>query len=328
MSTAPTPAARTAVTLEPEESPIFLVGAERSGTTLFRLMLDHHPEIAFLPEFDFSVEHVNGNALPQPEWYYDWVRDDFAFRQYGLDLDASLAYPQLQRSFLKQKRERDGKQVVGATVHKYFDRLPRIWPQARYIHIIRDGRDVARSAVQMGWAGNAYTGADVWIEAERTWQRLKPRLTQQQYIEVHYEDLVSNAEAELSRVCRYFGLAFHPDMFDYVEHTSYGIPDAKLAHQWRRKLNDKQVRLLESRIGDMLVRRGYALSGLPRVEPTAVRRAMIRAHSRVGRLRFHIRRYGMRLYLLDLLGRRLHLTPLQRHVRPQMNDVLARHIRR
>ena len=44
------------------EEPIFLVGAERSGTTLMRLMLDSHPDVAFGEEFEFAVTHIGADG--------------------------------------------------------------------------------------------------------------------------------------------------------------------------------------------------------------------------------------------------------------------------
>jgi len=63
-------------------------------------------------------------------------------------------------SFLVQKRELESKQFVGATVHRKFDKLLMIWPDAKFIHVVRDPRDVARSVVKMGRVGHVYYGAD------------------------------------------------------------------------------------------------------------------------------------------------------------------------
>jgi hypothetical protein len=157
--------------------PIFLVGAERSGTTLLRLMLDHHPEIAFFSEFEFAIEHVSGRGdFPDVDSYRHWLGNDRIFLDSGFHVDPTLAYPELVRSFLEQKRYRDRKPLVGATVHAGFDRLGSIWPDARYIHLLRDPRDVARSTIAMGWAGNVWTGVERWLEAESTWSRLRDDL--------------------------------------------------------------------------------------------------------------------------------------------------------
>jgi hypothetical protein len=58
-------------------------------------------------------------------------------------------------------------------VHRHYDRLLRLWPEARFIHLVRDPRDVASSCIGMGWAGNVWTGVTRWIEAERLWDEVR-----------------------------------------------------------------------------------------------------------------------------------------------------------
>ena len=60
--------------------PIFLVGAERSGTTLLRLMLDCHPHIAFHSEFEFVVDYFRDNSYPSLEDYYEHLATDRIFQ--------------------------------------------------------------------------------------------------------------------------------------------------------------------------------------------------------------------------------------------------------
>ena len=87
------------------------------------------------------------------------------FLPHGLAIDRGLDYPRLAQSFVAQYCARSGKPIHGATCHKHFDRLLRIWPRARFVHIVRDGRDVARSCIGMGWAGNVWHGSERWIAA-------------------------------------------------------------------------------------------------------------------------------------------------------------------
>ena len=85
----------------------------------------------------------------------------------------------LVNDFLRQKQAASGgKPHVGATVHRHFERLRFLWPDARYIHLVRDPRDVARSVVQKGWAGNIYQASEFWIQAENCWDSLVPHLSE------------------------------------------------------------------------------------------------------------------------------------------------------
>src|SRR3954447_14559523 len=64
-------------------SPIFLVGSVRSGTTLLRLMLDHHPEVAFLHEFGYAVDLLKGDAWPAAHEFHRFLVADRIFQASG-----------------------------------------------------------------------------------------------------------------------------------------------------------------------------------------------------------------------------------------------------
>ena len=159
--------------------------------------------------------------------------------------------------------------MIGATVHRHFDRLLKIWPNARFIHLIRDGRDVARSCIGMGWSGNVWTGVERWLEAESLWNELKPKISADQYTEVNYEDLITQPAEVLTEICQFIGLEYDKAMLNYDQDTTYSKPDPKLIQQWRKKLSEEEIRLVESRASDLLVSRGYELSGLPSLQLTA-----------------------------------------------------------
>ncbi len=135
-------------------TPVFVVGALRSGTTMLRLMLDHHPDICIPGELEFAVPLVSDEGrLPTLEKYVEFLQTHRVFEAWSVSIDPDLDFLSLVRSFLEQKRIQSGKPIAGATVHHHFDRLRYIWPRCRYIHIVRDGRDVARSCLRKGWGG-------------------------------------------------------------------------------------------------------------------------------------------------------------------------------
>jgi hypothetical protein len=303
-------------------SPVFLVGAARSGTTLLRLMLDHHPQIAFPFEFEFGVDFLPESGWPDMHAYRDWLSTHRAFQQHGLAVDPDLDCPNLVRSFLDQAWRRSGKPIMGATVHhRHFHRLIELWPDARFIHILRDGRDVARSVVSLGWAGHCWHAAQWWIEAERTWQRLRAKLAPGQWTDVTYEELVTSPEPVLARLCTFIGVEFDGAMLDYSRHSRYERPDPKLIGQWRHKMTEREVQLVESRIGDMLVERGYSLSGFPCIRTSAATRLWLGLRSRLGRAIFRVGRYGSGLFLQELVARRLGMRPWQRRLKVRMNQI-------
>lgn len=308
------------------QSPVFLVGAERSGTTLLRLMLDHHPALSFQPEFEFVVDRMPPGGTPDPAAYLEAIASDRSFLDLGLSPNAALSYPALVRDLLEQCRVRSGKPRVGATVHYHFDRLLELWPDARFVHLVRDPRDVAQSTVKMGWAGNGFVGVERWLEAEALWLELEPRLPPGRAVSLRYEELVRDPRGTLTALCRFIGLEFDEAMLRYPEDSSYAPVDPSLAEQWRRS-EPSHVQQVEARVGPLLEPRGYQPSGLPAIEPTWWRRLGWRLDSRAKRTRFRIRRYSWGVFLQDVLSRRLHLGGWQRRVRARVAAIDARYIK-
>jgi hypothetical protein len=302
------------------DRPLFIVGAERSGSTLLRLMLDHHPSIAVPFEFDFAIECIPGDhAWPELADYHAWLATDRIFGSSGLRIDPTLPYDALVRDFLRQKHAASGKPIIGATLHRRFDQAPRLWPGARYVHLLRDGRDVARSTIQMGWAGNVWTAIERWIEAEGWWERLRAQLPAEHWVEVRFGELIRDPRGALAPVCALVGVPLHGAMLDYHLDTTYDQLDPRLVEQWRHKLSPLAIRLIELRAGALLAERGYEASGLAPL-PSAVGRLdpLFRLHSRLA---------CARDYLSELLARRLALRRRHRGILQRINQRRALQMR-
>jgi hypothetical protein len=313
------------------EKPCFLVGAERSGTTMLRLMLAGHPQIAWSSEFEYAVDFLpEAGGWPELEDYRHELSVNRVFRHQGFSIDPTLDYPALVDSFLEQARaQQGGRPILGATVHRHFDRLTRIWPDARFIHILRDGRDVARSTIVMGWAGNMWTGIGRWIDAELTWAALEPTLTPDRFVHVRYEDLVRDPEGELARLAAFLGVAYHPAMLDYASGTqTYERPDPKLIGQWRTKVTPEEVRLAEARAGGMLAERGYEPSGLPPLEVAPALRRHLERQDYWHRVRRRWKSLGPRLFLESYVARRVGPRPWQARVQHRINALTDARLRR
>lgn len=295
------------------DRPVFLVGAERSGTTLLRLLLDGHPQISFASESEFLVDPVGPDgSLPAPAVYRAYLETDRVFQLSGLTVDPHLDTAALIRGFLAQRA--GDRPVVGATVHRHFDRLLRLFPEARFVHLVRDPRDVAASVIGRGWAGNAWTAADRWIEAEALWERVAADLPPDRYVDVRYEALLAEPEQELAHLCRFLGVAYDPVMLEVERRSRYRRPDASRAEAWRRGLSARSVRLAEARLGALLAQRGYAPSDLPPLRVGVAQRAFLRLHDRARRLVFSARVLGWRLRLGEAMARRLRLRRLHRRL--------------
>lgn len=308
--------------------PYFLVGTMRSGTTLLRLMLDHHPQVAFQSEFEFVVDLMGDDGqVPDLDTYLDWLSMHRIFLAAGLGIDPSLRYAELVRSFLDQCRNRTNKVLVGATVHHHFDRLLHIWPNARFIHLVRDPRDVANSVMTMGWAGNAWMGAKQWVEAELLWDRMTKVLARDRWHDVRYESLLADVVSTLTGICRFMGIQYHQNMLSYPDHTTYEAPNLSSAYQWKQRMPTMQVRLAEARVGKMLESRDYEASTLPTLRVGPLRLLGIQLQDWTYRLAFRARRYGVCLVLASAISRRLGWKAWYRRCRCHANAITASHVK-
>lgn len=285
-------------------------------------MLDGHPQIAFLLEFHYAVSQMpEVLGWPDLNEYYSYLETDYTFKDARLTIDKSLNYPKLINSFLCQKQDRDGKPLVGATVHYQYDKLLRIWPDAAFIHIIRDGRDVGRSVMELGWAGNMYVAVQRWIDAEALWSRLRQELGAGQSIEVRYETLVSEPESTLREICKFAGVPYHSAMLEYPSRgNTYASPSPKGIGQWKTKLAPRQVQLAEARIATMLTERGYELSGYPPLEVTRVMQKQLWFQNRLACVMAHHRQSGTALFLAEVATRRLGLRSWQKRIARKLDE--------
>jgi Sulfotransferase family len=310
------------------EQPVFLIGSERSGTTLLRLMLDHHPDITFNMESEFLVAGVSdAGTFPDVAAYRRGLVKDRIFRHSRFDVPESLDFRALVNDFLCQRLDRDGKRIVGATVHHGFSKLRYLWPRAKYIYVLRDGRDVAFSAIEMSWAGNGYVGADCWIDAEREWAEYQKSLAPGQWIEVRYEQLMADPKAQLQRVCDLVGVDFTERMFDYTKTSSYSLPNPGVSSKWQTRKQARQVCLVEARIGPQLLARGYQLycEVLPRIGWLGA--TWLKWQSRFGVLRRRAVMFGLWLAALEPISRRLGWTLVHAQVRDAIDTIIDQHLK-
>lgn len=296
------------------DSPVFLLGAERSGTTLLRLMLDGHPQLAWPCEFDFALDWPAARPREWPDLidYWSALAESPQARQLRLLIRAELDFPQLVRSLLDQLRTRTHKPTLGVAAHGHFERILELWPDARFIYLVRDGRDVARSLVASGRAGNVWAAASVWRDAERGWRRLCAELPAERHIELRYEELVREPQRELSRVCSFLGVAYSPALLDYPARTTHAGPDANRPERWREQLTARELAWLERAIGRELRERAYAPSPVRAAWLPAPRRLALRAGDRLARVRFRLQRYAACMRTEHQVARRFRFATLFR----------------
>lgn len=297
--------------------PIFLVGSERSGTTLLRLMLDQHPQVTWCKEFEFVVDPVRGGQWPSIQQFAEYLETSRIFKDTGFTLRTDLDYQHACQAFLDQRRAMHDKPYVGATVHRHYETILKIWPDARFIYLKRDGRDVARSCIGMGWDGNMWHASKRWADSVHTWNALRDKLDPACYIETSYEQLITDARGELTRLFDFIGPGFDEAVWNYHEGTTYSEPDPALIAQWKRKLSPYELGLVEARIAPLLKMQGYELSGHPPVKITPIVKLRLKLQDRWTRMMYRWRNYGVLLSVGESITKRtgpesLHKTILKK----------------
>jgi hypothetical protein len=294
-------------------------------------MLNHHPEIDFIGEFELCVDCIGPNGeLPELPAYHEWLSLDRHFRHYGLQIDPQLDYAGLVQNFLAQLHARSagsGKPHVGVTVHRRFDQLLRFWPDALFIHLVRDPRDVGVSWLQRGWHGNLWMASQEWRKLETLWDRVRLEIPAERRIELRFEDLVTDAPACLAHICELIGTPYSDAMLSYPEDSTYGPVDASEVEKWRERLSDRELQHVDIGAGEMLAARGYPSSGLPPrvIGPMGAR--ALRLHSRLNALRNRIRKIGMRIWLEDKLARMLKIRAWQQSVASRRHIVVNKQLK-
>ena len=309
-----------------DEDLVFICGALRSGTTLLRLMVNAHPALSNPGEMDFLFEPppmLDGRR--DMAQYYHELSHNRVFNARGLKIDATLDFDDQVRDFIRQLRTR-GKRV-SINIHRNFDRIPAIFPKARYVHLLRDPRDVANSSIGMGWAGNVYHGVEHWIASEKAFARLAAMQPKPEILEMRNEELIKNPAAELTRLCRFIGADFDPAMLEYPEDSTYSAPDPRLVEQWRRNMSKRDVALVEGRIGAMLAQRGYAPSGEAPITPGIFERFWLKQQNRAGRIADSVKRNGLGLAALEILSRPLPFSGLKEHVRKRIGQKALKYLK-
>lgn len=280
----------------PAESPFFIVGVHRSGTTLLRFMLSSSPRIYIPPESDFIPRffgrHPHGPLSRQQaikilvtifdayRFVREWqgARPDWeAFVDSLPELTPALLLDTLYRRYAEQNdavRWGDKTPIYST----YMDLIVEIFPDAQFIHVIRDGRDVALSMVdkwgQQEFHIDLYFAARDWVRRIRRARACGAQLGPDHYYELCYKHLVANPEQELRAVCDFLGEPYVPQMAQHYHLARQRIPadgfsapvrqptNTSRLERWRREMSAADQRMLQAVAGDLLHELSYELVDL------------------------------------------------------------------
>jgi sulfotransferase family protein len=312
------------MTKETLKSLCFVFGALRSGTTMFRLMLNNHHQVSNPGEVDFLFDFLRPDPSHPTGWSYDIeaMEKHRIFKARDLSIPPDCDGLELLHSLIDQLQARSRK-VLTLNVHRHAARIAQVLPEAKMIHLLRDPRDVARSTVERGWTGNSYYGVRHWIETEQGWTEAADVIPPEQVLTLKFEDLMADVEGELKRVCAFLEVPFSPELLDYYKTSTYGAPDPGISEQWRRKASQREVALIDYACGDLLLARGYTASG-PALVPGTVERVSLFAQNKLGRWRARVKKFGPALFLKFYFSRYFGSKTMQDKVRMQMDEKVVR----
>lgn len=211
-------------------APFFVVGSDRSGTTLLRLYLDAHPLLAVPSESWFLIDlfeaYGAAGALDaarlaeavdmvaaHPRFVDGWRVDLDALRA-ELAARTPVAMSEFIDALFRAETGISGEGRWGDKTPEYslhLAELHRCFPRAQFVHIVRDGRDVYLSLAAKRWSDRGSTPYELgryWAGVVTRVAAAGARLGRDAYLEIRYEDLVLDTRATLEKVMAFLGVPF------------------------------------------------------------------------------------------------------------------------
>jgi len=276
-------------------SPVFIIGSGRSGNTLLRRFLMGSGKIYIPPE-----TYVLGNIIRefQQNSRIEWdalckivlfnfasSEDFYSFPTYNLrDLYLSLQDTDKEErtlAFILNEFYRYMGIAAGYTDFIWGDKTPlnvfylseidQVFPDAKYIHIYRDGCDVVYSYLQMGRYNKIEDAAQRWLNSVKL-SREFGYSRKNRYLELSYEDLVISPENKMSNVCDFLEINYSSEILKIVPAEKMGDVvihqhhknvineiNKKSIGKGRKNLTMSEMLLLKKLIGKRLIELGYDL---------------------------------------------------------------------
>lgn len=274
---------------ESSSCPFFIVGVQRSGTTLLRLILNAHSQIAIPEEARFLGPLLKRNAgrtvvkepalsrllnyLRANEQFRLWAYDSELFFQRLAGRDA-VTLAELIDAMFSSYAESEGKSRWGdkSLFFNSINILHELFPGARFIHVVRDGRDVFDSWRRMDATKSRPTVMALdWRYKLRSIERSVARLPADRTLTLRYEDLLASPRQIVQSICSFLNIEFEEEMFEFYktsskyigEHHSsliFSAINSSNAAKWKQRLSADEIKLYEAMAGKLLREYGYQTS--------------------------------------------------------------------
>jgi len=267
--------------------PVFIVGCARSGSTMLGAMVGAHPRVVCIPEAQFIVDLMprgdDPNSEIDPVDVIDCIVKHWRFRVWEFDLgqrrpahdDIKPTYRATIEWLVRQYAGSVDRSGARIWVDQAPDHVSHIWnllqhfADAKFIHIVRDGRAVAASIMPLDWGPNEiYSAARCWEKRVGYGYVAAAALGPERVLHVRYEDVVERTEPTMRRVATFLGVDFVSGMlstsglklprFTRYQHQLIGVPPrSDRAESWRKTLSRREIEIFESVVGDLLPLLGY-----------------------------------------------------------------------
>tara|TARA_B100001059_G_scaffold5322_1_gene4476 strand:- start:801 stop:1715 length:915 start_codon:yes stop_codon:yes gene_type:complete len=270
----------------------FIVGVPRSGTTLVQSICSAHSNLHVPPETAFFFKHrpPAGSATDDAAWRRwqqelaeaeEWTDQDLDHAEFIRRIDATdRSARSVFLTLMQMQAEASGKNRLGEkSPHhlKCVDELATMFPDAKFVHIMRDPRDVIASQLRMPWINDCYLlRARSWRRLIQTAGRHRRDLGDGRWLDLKYEDLVADPEPHVRTLSGFLGEAFEPGMLDFHKRSSQGFEDREQSwkgrtlqpidqvrvDRWKHDLRRRRVRGIERETATCMASKGYRPSGL------------------------------------------------------------------
>ncbi len=262
------------------EIDFFVVGCGRSGTSLLHSMLQRHPRVCIPPASHFIPPLLRMDQLPlrsgtRVSLARRFLSRNPRFRSFGCDLPDAASIPELLTSIYRSYAQANEATVVGDKSPDYVTAIPLLHaaaPRAKFVHLVRDPRAVAASLIRLpDWGPNDPSAAALyWSKRVRPGREAGAALSSCTYLELSYEELVTEPHQVLERLCIFLNIAFDSSMLSYFQeghvlqsrhlgdghHRRLSEPPS-LKETWRDDLTDEAVAVIEALCRSDMAELGY-----------------------------------------------------------------------